>query len=250
MPGFVDVSGWSRRDIQRLGHEDDDYEEPRMTQVRSPSVFQAADVWALAAAVDRINGGYLKEDQWAVTGQDTSELARRANKRIVRECLQKNDFSIVTEEDRQAGEEYRRHFTSYTMKAIAGGLNEFQQQAYKISCIEQFTGRNMLEFAIISCLPSIARRDRVNQEVKREVYSSVQLVGNVGDTIVGDITVISTRFNQEYNKYRIQARMGESFVDFWFPADLSKDQEHRIKAKIKAQRDDKTTQLNYVKKTG
>lgn len=108
----------------------------------------------------------------------------------------------------------------------------------------------MLEFAIISCLPSIARRDRVNQEVKREVYSSVQLVGNVGDTIVGDITVISTRFNQEYNKYRIQARMGESFVDFWFPTDLSKDQEHRIKAKIKAQRDDKTTQLNYVKKTG
>ncbi len=28
-PGFVDVTGWSARDVQRLGHEDDDYEEPR-----------------------------------------------------------------------------------------------------------------------------------------------------------------------------------------------------------------------------
>jgi len=249
MPGFVDVSGWSRRDIQRLGHEDDDYEEPRRAHVKAPSVFAAADVWALAAAVDRINGGYFKEDVW-MHNATPAYLDKRANKRVVRECLQRNDFSLITEEDRVAGAEYRRHFTSYTMKAIAGGLNDFQAQAYKISCIEQFTGRMMLEFAIVSCLPSIARRDRVNQEVKREVFGSVQLQGNVGDTIVGDITVITTRFNKEYNKYRIQARMGESFVDFWFPADLSKEQEHRIKAKIKEQRDDKTTQLNYVKKTG
>jgi hypothetical protein len=28
-PGFVDVTGWSSRDVQRLGYADDDYEEPR-----------------------------------------------------------------------------------------------------------------------------------------------------------------------------------------------------------------------------
>ncbi len=28
-PGFIDVSGWSSEQVRRLGHEDDDYEEPR-----------------------------------------------------------------------------------------------------------------------------------------------------------------------------------------------------------------------------
>jgi len=65
---------------------------------------------------------------------------------------------------------------------------------------------------------------------------------------VGDITVISSRYNQNYNKYKINARMGESFIDFWFTKELSG--ELRIKGKIKSVRSDKTTQLNYVKITG
>jgi hypothetical protein len=42
--------------------------------------------------------------------------------------------------------------------------------------------------------------------------------------------------------------MGEAFVDFWFSQELKG--ELRIKGKIKAQRGDKTTQLNYVKLIG
>jgi hypothetical protein len=39
--------------------------------------------------------------------------------------------------------------------------------------------------------------------------------------------------------------MGEAFVDFWFTRAV--EGEVRIKGKIKALRDDKSTQLNYVK---
>jgi uncharacterized protein YacL (UPF0231 family) len=46
----------------------------------------------------------------------------------------------------------------------------------------------------------------------------------------------------------VQARMGESFVNFWFKEELRG--ELRIKAKIKQQRGDKTTQLNFVKIVG
>ena len=70
----------------------------------------------------------------------------------------------------------------------------------------------------------------------------------VGDTIVGDITVISARFNPDYAKHKITARMGESFVDFWFGKELTGNVS--IKAKIKSQRGDNTTQLNYVKILG
>ena len=106
----------------------------------------------------------------------------------------------------------------------------------------------MLDFAVISCLPSVARRDQARTELKREIYQSEQLQGEVGDYVTGDITVISTRFNPEYNKFKINARMGESFVDFWFGREIKG--ECRIKGKIKNVRGDKTTQLNFVKISG
>jgi hypothetical protein len=65
---------------------------------------------------------------------------------------------------------------------------------------------------------------------------------------VGDITVISARFNPDYNKHKITARLGESFVDFWFGKEL--EGTIRIKGKVKTQRGNKTTQLNYVKIVG
>lgn len=246
MSGFVDVTGWSPRAIQRLGHADD-CDEPSKPAYKIPQQqqFPADDVWALAAAVDRINGGYFKENVYTDAGLD-----KTANKAVVREHLRTNDFSIVTDDDRVNGTAYRRHFTGYTMLAMAGGLNDFQQQAYKVACTETFTGRNLLEFAIISCLPSIARRDSQRQEIKREVFASEQLAGNVGETVIGDITVMDSRYSQQYEKYRITARMGESVVDFWFGTNMSKDATYRIKAKIKAHRDDKTTQFHYVKKIG
>ncbi|MCG3771074.1 MAG: hypothetical protein JW384_02254 [Nitrosomonadaceae bacterium] len=65
---------------------------------------------------------------------------------------------------------------------------------------------------------------------------------------MGDITVTKSRFNSDYNKHKITARMGESFVDFWFGQEL--EGTIRVKGKIKTQRGDKTTQLNYVKLVG
>ena len=102
---------------------------------------------------------------------------------------------------------------------------------------------------MISCLPSAARRDQERTELKREIYASEQLVGAVGDTIQGEISVISCRFNPNYAKFKIQARMGESFIDFWFSQELAG--ELKIKGKIKNVRSGtKTTQLNYVKRVG
>ena len=246
MSGFVDVTGWSPNAIRRLGHADDCEEASKPAyKIPQQQQFAADDVWALAAAVDRLNGGYFKENVYTDAGLD-----KTANKAVVREHLRTNDFSIVTDTDRVNGAAYRRHFTGYTMLAMAGGLNDFQQQAYKVACTESFTGRNLLEFAIVSCLPSIARRDSQRQEIKREVFASEQIVGNVGETVIGDITVMDSRYSQQYEKYRITARMGESIVDFWFGTNMSKDASYRIKAKIKTHRDDKTTQFHYVKKIG
>ena len=209
--------------------------------------FTADQVWACAAAAQRINGEYVKMDVWQHNATPPFIL-KKANKDLVKQWLRTNDFVEVTEADYAAGRTARDHFKSYTLKAIAGKLNDFQQTAMKIAAMEEFTGRNMYEFAVIACLPSVALRDAAHTELKREIYESEPLPGAVGDVIIGEITVIRTRYSQEYQKYRMDARMGESIVDFWHTKELQGTV--RIKGKIKQQRGNKATQLNYVKIIG
>ena len=207
--------------------------------------FTADQVWGCAAAAQRINGGYFKEPEFA---EDRVTVLRNANKTMVKGWLRDEDYSQVTAADITAGQTARNHFKSYTFLAIAGRLNEFQTTAMQLAAKEEFTGRDIYDFAVISCLPSVAVRDVANSELKREIYTSEQLQGDVGDTVVGDITVLTARFNPDYAKHKITARMGESFVDFWFGQELKG--ELRIKGKVKVQRGNKTTQLNYVKVLG
>jgi hypothetical protein len=211
--------------------------------------FTADQVWGCAAAAQRINEGYFKEPLWSQVADLTEpKLLKQTNKALVKGWLRDEDYSQITAADIAAGQTARNHFKSYTFLAIAGRLNEFQTTAMQLAAKEEFTGRDIYDFAVISCLPSVAVRDVANSELKREIYTSEQLQGAVGDTIVGDITVLTARFNPDYAKHKITARMGESFVDFWFGKELTG--ELRIKGKIKTQRGNKTTQLNYVKISG
>jgi hypothetical protein len=211
--------------------------------------FTADQVWGCAAAEQRINEGYFKEPLWSQVADLTEpKLIKQTNKALVKGWLRDEDYSQITAADIAAGQTARNHFKSYTFLAIAGRLNEFQTTAMQLAAKEEFTGRDIYDFAVISCLPSVAVRDVANSELRREIYTSDQLQGAVGDAVVGDITVINSRFNPDYAKHKITARMGESFVDFWFGKELTG--ELRIKGKIKTQRGNKTTQLNYVKISG
>lgn len=206
--------------------------------------FTADQVWGLAVAADRINGGYLKEDIYDFN-VDQKNPVKRANKVMIKTWLREGTLAAATEADIAAGREYREHFKTYTFKAIAGKLNDFQQTAMKIAAKDEFTGRDMYDFAVIGCLPDVARRDRLQTELKREIFTAERLAAAVGDTVVGEIAVHQCRFNPNYNKFRVSARMGDSFLDFWVPIKL--EGEVRIKGKVKAFREDGVAQLHYVK---
>jgi len=211
--------------------------------------FTADQVWGLAVRADTINDGYCKEPVFAATathGIDYGQKIKEANKVLVKTWLREN--AQPTADEIATGQQCRAYFNTFTMKVLTGKINDFESTALKIAQKDEFTGRDMLDFAIISCLPSVARRDQQRTDEKREIYASEQLPGAVGDDVITDVTVIRSRYNPEFNKFKIYARAGESFVDFWFPRAIEGD--YRVKAKIKAQRGDKTTQLNYVKIIG
>jgi len=208
--------------------------------------FTADQVWAYAVAADRINGGYVKQDEWMMSATPPY-LAKRANKLLVKEWLRENYCGEDTEADWETGRLFRAHFNSYTFLALQGKLNDFQHQALKIAQMDRFTGRNLLEFAIISCLPDVARRDQAHKQHKEALRESTPIQAAEGDRVTGYMTVEQCRFNPNYNKFRVQGRMGESFVDFWFGRELLVGANLPVKGKIKRHRPDNSTQLNFVR---
>jgi hypothetical protein len=213
-----------------------------MDNKERPVEITADQVWAIAVRVDRQNGGYVKLPVYAET---LDVVKTEPNKVIVKEMI-RNNYQ-PTDEEIEAGRSVRAHFNSYTFLALQGKLNDFQHQALKIAQMDSFTGRNMLEFSIVSCLPDVARRDQARQELMQELYASTPIQGAEGDKVSGYLTVEQCRFNANYNKFRVQGRMGESFVDFWFSRELLVGANLPIKGKIKRLRGDKTTQLNFVR---
>ena len=210
-------------------------------------MFTADQVWGLAVAADRINGGYFKEDVY-VMENECRKMTKQANKLMVKAWLRIGAFSEATTEDIEKGREIRNYFNGFLLKQISGKINDFEQQALKIAQMDEFTGKNMLEFAIVSCLPSVMLRDQSKNELAREVRNSTQLQGNPGDKIQGEIEIVKCYYSQEYNKYRITAKLVDSFVDFWYNTNMDAGDRVSIKAKIKSVRGDNTTQLNFVKR--
>ncbi len=207
-------------------------------------MFTADHVWGLAVAADRINGGYYKADVYA---ENLDVVQKQANKTMVKAWL-RNNQNPATAEDIARGREIRNYFNGYLLKQISGKINDFEQTALRIAQMDEFTNRHLLEFSVVSCLPSVMLRDQSRKELKTAISSSVQLAGSEGDKIQGEIEVFKCDYNTTYNKFLVQARLGDSYVSFWFGSRL--DGAVKIRAKIKSQRGDNTTALNFVKIIG
>ena len=212
-------------------------------------MFTADQVWGLAVAADRVNGGYFKEDVYVMENECQKRITQ-ANKMMVKQWLREGAFTEATEADIEQGREIRHYFNGFLLKELSGKINDFERQALRIAQIDEFTNKNLLEFAIVSCLPSTQRRDVDKNALAAEVRNSTQLTGQVGDKIQGEIEIVKSYYSQEYNKFRITAKLVDSFVDFWYNTNIDAGSRVSIKAKIKSVRGDNTTQLNFVKRIG
>ncbi len=210
--------------------------------------FTADHVWALAVIADRINGGYSKEGEGHFDEHQQKYIqTKEPNKVMVKRWLREGGVE-PTEQDLEQGRAVRHYFNGFLLKELSGKINDFERQALKIAQMDEFTGRNMLEFAIISCLPNTMRNDQSRNDVARAVRESTQLTGAIGELVQGEFEIVKCHYSQMYNKYRVTAKLVDSFVDFWYNTNLEQGTRIKLKAKIKTVRGDNTTQLNYVKR--
>ena len=160
---FVDVSNMTAREIQRLGHEDDEGPVQRQwTSRRSAGGghrgYSVSNVWGAAYHAQRINGAYIKQDEWEWPSESATamQLKRKSNRNIMIEALD-NPF-MITDEDRAAGEQCLKFISNdMTFRALKNQLTDFDRSVMKITAVSDkfFPQAHRLELATVACCPTV-----------------------------------------------------------------------------------------------
>lgn len=255
MPGFVDVSNMSYRDVQRMGHMDDDTPEQPARRgryaTRAPGQKYAMDlIWAAAAAAQRVNGAYFKVDQvvWDEQAQ-RSQIVKRRNRDVMMEFVTHPDR--ITEADRAQGQQARQYLQQdLTFRALKGRLNDFDQATSKVLAVtDEFDSvLHRYELAIVACLPSSAQRGqkRANSD-ERVQFARGGFIAQPGAKVLANVEVLSAVFSQNYNCWFIKGITDKDQpVFFSYREGMDAGTHLTIQGTVKAHRDN-LTQLNRVK---
>lgn len=250
MPGFTDVTGWSRRDIQRLGHEDDDAWNTRTysNNPKQPTFsYVANDVWGAACAAQRINGEYIKEGQ-NIYGADGAPISTiRRNRDIMLEFLHNPEHLL--EEDIEKAKKVRQYFQAYTFKILKGiELSDFDSNAMLVSNRDMITTR--MDIAIIASLPSSYERGMKRANVDQRItFATGGYIGAPSNRVTLTIEILKMNYSQKWNTNYFTGITSDDQVVFFSyntTGKLDIGDTYTIQGTVKAHRDN-ITQLNRVK---
>lgn len=256
MPGFVDVSNMTAREIRMMDHaaDADETYQPRQTwkpRAKPASVKHSVDnVWGAAVAAQRINGSYVKDTQYRVDPAMSSNTVvdKRRNRDIMVDILA--NPAQLTVEDIAQGQECRKFLQNdITFRALKGQLREFDGSVSKVLAVEdEFdTVKHKLELAVVACLPQSHARSLERQAVQDRVrQTSGALIGTPGDKVTLAVEIVKSNYSQQWNTwYATGVTQDNSAVFFAYRQELAKGAKHTIQGTVKAHRDG-STQLNRV----
>jgi len=256
MPGFIDVSNMTAREIRMMDHaaDADETYQPRQTwkpRAKPAGVKHSVDnVWGAAVAAQRINGSYVKETQYKVDPEMSSDtvIDKRRNRDIMVDILA--NPAQLTVEDIAQGQECRKFLQNdITFRALKNKLTEFDGSVSKVLAVtEEFdTVKHKLELAVVACLPQSHTRALERQAVQERVrQTSGALIGTPGDKVTLAVEIVKSNYSQQWNTwYATGVTADNSAVFFAYRQELARGAKHTIQGTVKAHRDG-STQLNRV----
>lgn len=257
MPGFIDVGGMTYEEVRRMGHADD-YDDvdnqPRRVPARRNTVLQTghsvSDVWAAAAAAQRVNGAYYKEVayEWDEVAR-VQRVVKRRNRDIMMEFLQNPDRLLV--EDVEAGEAARTYLEQdLVLRALKGRLTDFDASVQRVLAVKDrfYTVKHNYELAVAASLPASAIRSqqRQNSDTRLQLAQG-GFVAQPGAKITARVEVLTCNYSKEYNIFWVRGITDQDQpVMFSLKERFDAGTWLDIQGKVKAHRDN-LTQLNYVK---
>jgi hypothetical protein len=194
--------------------------------------------WAMACAAYRLNGNkYFKVGQ-VPAGQKT-------NQELVREII--DDTSMLTEEDREQGQQVRDYISKVvTVATLKGTLDSWGQEMARVSQLDVV--ETSYDLHIIVSLPqTYARyleRERVHDRLNQ---TNTDYVAHLGDKIELDVEVLENKYSQKWATYYVT--VVDTSNRAWYFAhrqSLKKGEQYTIRGTVKRLAD-RMVQLNRVK---
>ena len=212
-------------------------------------LFPVATVWAAACAAQRINGRYIKQDEFDYPEGGRAVLTATASRTIMKELLANPDR--LTAQDFEQGAECKTFLQNdITFRALKNKLTEFDSATSKVLAVEENfdSAQHKYELAVIASLPASRTRALERQATDSRVRQATgAYVGAVGDKVALDVEVIKTNYSQQWNTWHATAITSDNrAVFFAFKEQLTIGNSILIKGTVKAHRSG-TTQLNRVK---
>ena len=226
------------------------YNMTRTAKTHTPGdLFPVATVWAAACAAQRINGRYIKQDEFDYPGGGQAVLTATASRTIMKELLANPDR--LTAQDFEQGAECKTFLQNdITFRALKNKLTEFDSATSKVLAVEENfdSAQHKYELAVIASLPASRTRALERQATDSRVRQATgAYVGAVGDKVALDVEVIKTNYSQQWNTWYATAITSDNrAVFFAFREQLTIGNSILIKGTVKAHRSG-TTQLNRVK---
>ena len=226
------------------------YNMTRTAKTRTPGdLLPVATVWAAACAAQRINGRYIKQDEFDYPEGGQAVLTATASRTIMKELLANPDR--LTAQDFEQGAECKTFLQNdITFRALKNKLTEFDSATSKVLAVEENfdSAQHKYELAVIASLPASRTRALERQATDSRVRQATgAYVGAVGDKVALDVEVIKTNYSQQWNTWYATAITSDNrAVFFAFREQLTIGNSILIKGTVKAHRSG-TTQLNRVK---
>ena len=226
------------------------YNMTQTAKTRTPGdLFPVATVWAAACAAQRINGRYIKQDEFDYPEGGQAVLTATASRTIMKELLANPDR--LTAQDFEQGAECKTFLQNdITFRALKNKLTEFDSATSKVLAVEENfdSAQHKYELAVIASLPASRTRALERQATDSRVRQATgAYVGAVGDKVALDVEVIKTNYSQQWNTWYATAITSDNrAVFFAFREQLTIGNSILIKGTVKAHRSG-TTQLNRVK---
>ena len=209
---------------------------------------------AIAVAAQRINGAYIKDTRRFSEPDNKTQFA---NKEIVKFAF-KDEYAPTdyvrptpTAEDYAQVAEINKWMKRYVLLGL-GELDEFKRDMVESVSQDTVTYNNLGRVAFI---PEFVKRDKHETGLTKEIrieYRNSKHLGKEKDVVEGVIKILDKRYSSQWESYNYTAVMDGNLVSFMNKFEHNVGDMKRVKAKVKAQTQNKLfsaneTRLNYVK---
>lgn len=221
---------------------------PRTVTRYRPAVYDSAIsaefMWAVAAHIDRVSGGYVKFPE---RDSDTGQVLRPRSLDLMRDEIRAGLVNVTAEDfelGRQAKDWHQGRLTFKLLRSHP--LSEFEKTLLVILGQEEFASRrDGLEMSILASQISAYRRGLELEQMTANVDPGP--VAEVGQRVQLEATVVRSIFSFQYNVFFITVYTSCNHIVFFsYREQLGEKQKISLTGTVKAHRPD-STQLNRVK---